>query len=202
MKSPKTMTYAVAAATAATLLLAGCNGGDDHPTPTPSPTNSSSSSASDGSGPSASASPKTTPSASVPGDIPAGARANSRDGAVAFVRYYLSQEEVSREKGSGAPLLALAATNCDYCSTLAGFIEADAQKGLRTRDARTTVDLIEVETIASPTAVVRVLATDQEAELVDASGKTVRKQPGAKVNLRFKIAHGGSSWTIQEVEIL
>lgn len=191
------MTYAVAAALAATLALAGCNGGKKDPTATPTSSTSSTTSPS----PSGSASPSPSPTPSVSVTLPSAARANTEAGAVEFVKFYLTDLDRAREQGDSNVIRALAENGCTFCSDYAKFLDADVKKGHHVKDAQTQIDLIEAESFASKAATVRVLEIDHAYELVDKAGKTVRKVPETPLSLRASISWDSGAWHVKEIEV-
>jgi hypothetical protein len=97
----------------ALLLVAGC-GGDPKPKSLPSPSVS----------PSPSASASATPPA-----VPELARQNSRAGAVAFVKHYVSVLNFVTFNGNVEPARALDAGHCVSCNRMLGAIDAIYTKG-------------------------------------------------------------------------
>lgn len=191
MKSPKTMTYAVAAATAATLLLAGCNGGDDDPTPTPSPTNSSTSSASVTPSPSASS----TATTSVL--VPSAARAQTDAGAVAFARFYVLEVDKAYVTLDTSAIKAYAKDSCTNCQTAASTVEAAKANG--ERQPRTSFSITGAQTQPfSGRVVVDVYVDVADVPSVNAQGQTVSPGEPGKDSFRVDLVWE-SGWKVKAV---
>jgi hypothetical protein len=90
----------LAVGAALVVLLAGC-GGDPKADPSPSPSATTSASA--------------TPSPPV---MPDAAKANTKAGAVAFVKYYIDTFNFAQATGSSAGLASLSSAHCRECSAV------------------------------------------------------------------------------------
>lgn len=87
------------------LAVAGC-GGDPKADPTPTPSSPSSSS--------------TTPAPPV---MPDAAKADTKAGAVAFVKYYVETQNFASATGDTAALERIAASECESCQSIIGLIK-------------------------------------------------------------------------------
>lgn len=192
MKKHTTMTYAVAAALAATLALAGCNGGEKDPTATPTSSTSSTTSAS----PSTSATPTATPSASVSVSIPADARANTAAGAMAFVRFWFEQANVAYTKPDPKLIPALSTSSCKSCTNLAEEPVEFAAKGYHMSPAP-SLPLTNVKSLggaAEGKHRVSFTISQRAAQIVDASGKVIESQEANSVDRIALVSWEGNRW--------
>lgn len=176
MKSRTTKTYAVALATAGTLALTGCNGGDKDPTPTPTKTATSASS------PSSSTSPSSSPSTSgtTPVDIPAAARSHSDAGAEAFVRFYFDEVNAAYLRPSDFTanrILQISTSTCKSCAAGAADVRSLAQAEQRlAKPAFAPPADIQTQKLTATSYRVSFTMSQTNADVVDASGKVVDNQ--------------------------
>lgn len=197
MRSRLTMTYAVAVATAAMFAVAGCNGGGDDPTAsaTPTATTSSTSSAS----PSASTSLTPSPSASM--EVPVAARANTDDGAIAFVRFYFEQVNLAYTKPDTSLLPGLATKACTSCTGLQDGVAEIAAKEQRMKSD--LVAPISAATIATEAprgqTWVRFKLTQLTVPVIDKSGKELEGQKASSVGKIVSVIREGDQWRVHGI---
>lgn len=203
MKSPKTMAYAVAAATAATLLLAGCNGGDDDPTPTPSPTSSSTQSPS----PSGSATPTANPSSpsttTLP--MPQAAKAHTEDGAEEFAKFYALAADAAYVSGDPAQLNSSGADDCVGCIALEEGVKAQSADG--TKQVSPAVQVVRAVAAVPPEPnpdlyYVDVSMVVREVEVKDPAGNVVSTTTAGKPIWRVTVTWISGGWNVSAVESL
>lgn len=104
------MTRVVLGALALSVVLAGC-GGDPDTSPDPTATTSA-----------VSTTPSTPPTPSAPA-LPEAAMANTKAGAIAFVRHYVEVQNYASVSGDTQPLKALATKACDSCRGITSVID-------------------------------------------------------------------------------
>jgi hypothetical protein len=102
------MRRAALGAVALLLALAGC-GGDPKADPSPSPTPSS---------------PATSPVSTTPSTpvLPEEAKADTKAGAIAFVKYYVELINHAQATGDVSPLRSVEGTRCESCRKVRGSI--------------------------------------------------------------------------------
>lgn len=197
MNKRTTMTYAVAAATAAMLTLAGCNGGDEDPTATPTPTGSSTSSAST----SGSAGTTTSPSPSVSISLPSAARANTEAGAIAFGKYFITELDRAYVSTDSAPIEAMSAPSCGGCKAVVAAIKG--LHGDRVHQARPAVTIAGGKFVPiQNTKAVDVFASYRSVPRIDSRGVEVTPGKAEKVAYRLTVAWQSQGWKVIETDVL
>jgi hypothetical protein len=95
------------------VVLAGC-GGDPKVSPSPTPS-----------------SPVTSPVSTTPTPpaLPDAAKANTKAGAIAFVRHYIDVFNVAQESGDGSAFRDLSATDCSDCRAVLQGLERIYEAG-------------------------------------------------------------------------
>lgn len=160
----------------AVLVAGGCTPGPE-PTPTvtasssgPSSSPSASSTGSVTSAPSASSYPSTPPT--DPG-IPAAARANTIDGAEAFVRYYVQQVNKAARDSDPGLIDILTGPSCPGCKAVRDLIANHRDAGTRVLGDMWQVDQTITQTFDGKTAAVIVTITQRHLNIVDSQGLPV-----------------------------
>jgi hypothetical protein len=119
----------IAALVVVGLLVAGCGGSDDPPSPGPSPSGS------------------TAPSASASGSapvMPEAAKANTKAGAIAFVRFYVAAFNHARITGDTDPLGSLGTGRCVSCKDVRAAIDKTYAAGGHATGGRWVIDAAQV----------------------------------------------------------
>lgn len=199
MNKRTTMTYAVAAATAAMLTLAGCNGGDEDPTATPTATSSSTSSASPSGSPSPSTSASPSPSASV--TLPSAARERSEKGAVEFAKNFVLEMNKADVSSDPSVISALSDPGCAFCADLVEVTNQNRAEGTRLDKLTMTIEDASVLDAQGSTFVVGLLVSDAAARRVDREGKVISTIPAAKFNAEADVRWADSGWRIARMEV-
>lgn len=178
----------------AAMVAGGCTGGgsDSAPPPTAPP------STSDTAAPTTSSPPATT--GSVDSDIPAAARANTPEGAEAFVRYFVEQVNRSWQTANSELVRPLASDECTSCTAFMGTADEYKRLGHHYDGVPMAVaDSIVSAFSETEGTVVFVYGEQAAAAIVDSSGATVRSIPAAKSNIAVT-ARFGDSWKVTKVQ--
>ncbi|MFC7488312.1 DUF6318 family protein [Knoellia sp. CPCC 206453] len=183
------MTYAVAAATAVTLLLAGCNGGDKDPTPTATASASSTASTTSTSSPS--------PTSTTSVQLPAAARAQTDAGAVAFARFYILEVDRAYVTLDNSAITAYAQRSCTNCQTAANTVEAAKSDGQRQPRPSFTITGAQTQPFPDRT-VVDVYVDVADVPSVNAKGETVSPGEPGKDSFRVDLVWE-NGWKVKAV---
>jgi hypothetical protein len=107
------MVRPVVGALALLLALTAC-GGDPKADPSPTPS-----------------APVTTPVSTTPAApvMPEAAKANTKAGAIAFVRYYVAVQNYASTSGDTTALKSVASPACESCGTIADLIDKTYRRG-------------------------------------------------------------------------
>jgi len=162
-------------------VLAGC-GGDPKAVSTPSPTPPPSTGPAH---PSATTATTATPSSAPVPVMPAQASADTRAGAIAFVRYYVELINHLQSTGDGAPVVAVSAKGCRSCEAVVAAARALYAAGGRVNGGAWSID----DTVArhpSPTTwAVRVAGQLAPSTFTKSGSDTPTTRPGGKADARF-----------------
>ncbi|KGN30503.1 hypothetical protein N802_06720 [Knoellia sinensis KCTC 19936] len=196
MSSRTTMTYAVALGLASALALAGC-GSEDGPTTNPTGSSSSTGSAT----PSGSATPTPTGSASASIEIPAEARANTEDGAIAFVRFYFEQLNLAYTKPDTSLLPPLATSGCQSCVGLQDGVKEIDSAGQRMKsDLVAPIAAAEIASEAPAGQTwVKFTLTQMAVPVIDKSGKELEGQKASSVEKIVSVIREGDQWRVHAI---
>jgi hypothetical protein len=197
----KTSAALMALPLAATMLLAGCGGGDTKP--------QASSTSSIGSSPTATAAPTTTTSPTSPAtrpidpNIPAAARAHTPAGAAAFVKYFHDQLNVAWGTPRAGLLAPLSLPSCKTCSTFESTAASMVPKHQRMLGDTVRIDSADpgaAESNGDQTVVVT--GAQLKTSVVDSNGKKVRDIPGDRLRLLAMTRWAASGWRVSEIKVL
>ena len=180
---------------AASMLLAGC-GGDAKPDASSGTTASPATTAK----PTPTSATTTTSPATDPG-IPAAARANTPEGAAAFVRYFYGQVNIAWSRPQAGLISSLSAATCKTCANFERESVANVAK--KTRVIGQSIVLETVDTSdATNTAKMTVLAIGYEPAsiVVDASGNTVQTLQRERVRTLVTVQWDAAGWRLGEIQ--
>jgi len=163
------------------LALAGC-GGDPKADPSPSPSVPSVSPV------------NTTP---APPALPEAARANTKAGAIAFVKYYIGLFNRAQTSGHPEEMASFSAHACDECNDVVaalakiygsgGHIDGgDLRAHAATADYNGAEDvwLVLIQIESGPQSV------------TTAAGATATSLPGGRRSMRFSVKRSGDAWKV------
>jgi hypothetical protein len=162
------------------LVVAGC-GGDPKADPTRTP-----------SSPSTSVTPTATPPV-----MPEAAKANTKAGAVAFVRYYVDAFNFAQATGSSTELASKSSAHCHEC-------RAVLQGLRRIYDAHGHIDggsLIVVRATSDYNSAERVWFVLVQIEsgpqtLYESADADPKRLPGGRRSMDFSVIHRGGEWKV------
>ncbi|WP_353950440.1 DUF6318 family protein [Knoellia sp. S7-12] len=128
-------------------------------------------------------------------DIPAAAKVNTEDGAVAFVRFWFEQVNVAFTRPNPDLIPTLSASSCKSCASLAEHPVGFAAKGYRVQPAPFR-PLTNVKSLGLSTDGTRIAFTlsQGDADVVDRSGKVVDTQKADSVERVALVARKGNQW--------
>jgi hypothetical protein len=152
-------------------LLAGCGGGADDP---PS------------AGPSPSSTP--TPTASAPPSapvLPEAAKANTKAGAVAFVKFYVAAFNHAQATGDTKPLIALEGAHCNSCQKVREAIEGTYQAGGHAEGGTLAIDGSEVHRSIGKQWVVDIVGHFAPSRIYPSAGASPQADRGGKTAASF-----------------
>ena len=182
--------YAAAAATV--LLAAGCNGGgDNQPSPTPTPTVSS---------PTASPSDSGSPSPSASVSIPAEAMTQTPEGAVAFVKFYISAINEAWTTPSELILPPLQTSSCNSCAGFQEDAKQYVQKGQHLKSAPVQIEAVGPRAGGGGgTEFVEATVREVAVEIVDSAGAVSGRSPESTAHVVFALLWEGGQWQVNGV---
>jgi hypothetical protein len=165
------------------LLLAGC-GGDPKadPPPSTSPTPSVSS----------------TPS---PPALPEAAKANTKAGAIAFVRYYVALLNLLQSTGDERPLLAVSQSNCRSCMAVVRAANAIYDSGGHVEGGLWTIRKAEVEHPAPAAWTVRISGQLAPSRVIEAGATSPKPGTGGDADAEFVLTFR-DSWEVVQWQTL
>jgi hypothetical protein len=182
-----------------TVQLAACT--QDDPTRGPNPSSTSPTAPSSATTSATSNSTSTTTSAGAALVIPEPARANTADGAVAFVNYFTKQANEAYTKLEPQPIVELSEPSCKTCK---GMVDAiNAWKAKNQNYEGQFVNPINSTIGAFPndgTAKVVVTTKTDGGRIVDENGSTVSTFPGESGNLSIGVIRVGDRWSVSSIQ--
>lgn len=163
------------------------------PLPGDSTTSSSSSSTS-----STSSSSTSTKGGDAAPELPAAAKKHTKDGAVAFAKFYWDEGGEALKSGDTKTISALSANECKVCQTYIDGIEKDAKKGLHADINPTQIGTSKVteQTENRADYVVTLEANDKRYHLVDSQGKSTGQADPVAYDIQIYVDWEGSRWKV------
>lgn len=136
--------------------------------------------------------------AGAPG-VPEPARHKSKDGAIAFARYYIDQINLSGTAPSKDTLADLSLPSCKSCAGWTGTSDELQANGQRYKSAPLTGSY--VGTAGVPNGYHVTMKLHQlRTDVVSASGAVVRTIPSADVTVVFLLEWSSGGWRIYKVQ--
>ncbi|MBK8470716.1 MAG: hypothetical protein IPL45_13380 [Actinomycetales bacterium] len=195
-------TRSYAAALVAAVMLAGCTQGNGESVPTTTAGPGTPSTATPSATTSASAT--TTAAPTFPADVPAEARANTPQGAIAFVKHFfatLNRAYTTPAAGLISPL------STDGCESCAGFEErATSYVADGRRYDRPALNVVEVslnpETPPADAQIIDAVLEQLPARIVDTTGHLVKEITAEKGVMILRILRVKDVWLVDSVKVL
>lgn len=188
--------------------LSACGGddpdGDGSSTTTATPLDpSSSSSGSGSSGTSSSSGSGSSTSTSAKGDtpeIPAAAKDDSDEGAIAFAKHYWSETGRALEAGDTKHLKTLT-TDCMPCDEYVRTVEKEIQKGQRADRNPIAISSAKItdETDGKSDKAITLSVKDNAYEMVDNSGEPVSRVDAVNYDLIVYVDRRGQEWSVVDL---
>jgi hypothetical protein len=181
------MVRPVIGALALVLAVAAC-GGDPKADPSPTPST-----------------PVTTPVSTTPAPpvLPEAAKANTKAGAVAFVRYYVAVQNYASNNGDTDDLRSAAAPTCESCTTIADLIDKVYRSGGHIEGKGWTVLTASPAGIAEgQTNLVYVdvaLRIDAQAIFASPSASPSRYTGNPRRLMTFGLSHAEAGWQVSRI---
>ena len=191
----------LAALIAASAVVAGCTTSTAGPGVTTTAT-SGSSTATTTTTATATATPSAT-TAAYPADVPAEARANTPDGAIAFAKHFFGQVNKAYTTPQAGLIAPLSASSCKTCATF----EGNAQKyvDLHQRHSIEPVRLIEVDlakdTPSTATQTVDVLFQQRPAQILQSDGSVVETLKDRQILFAVDLTWSDASWLASSIQV-
>ena len=200
MLRPNIRTASVAALVA--LAASACTTPEREPEPaqstsaqTPSDTTSTSISTS----PTASSSASSSTSRDASG-VPQAARANTADGAVAFVQFFLDQANAGYRSSDSGMYRDLVLPTCKTCTSMTSTLDHYKEKQYRYVGDFVTPTSIDLNSFNDSDVSVRI-ATDTGVSRVFASnGSLVEEIPAAKGSVAVQLERDGDRWRVSGIK--
>jgi hypothetical protein len=175
------MVRPVLGALAVMLALASC-GGDPKADPTPTPS-----------------SPATTPVSTTPAPpvMPEAAKANTKAGAVAFVRYYIAAFNHAQKTGATEDLVAASTSACDDCQAAISGLDEIYAAGGHIEGGELVPGSASVEHNAIERywlVLVRVESGPQSVATI--STAEPKEFPGGSRSMQFSLTRSGGTWKV------
>ena len=188
--------------TAGMLVLAGCTGANADPTPSGSAASSGSPTPSS-SPTSPSTATATSPSGTATVTLPAAARVHTKEGAIAFARFYYGVLSDSQYRADSSQLRQLSAEGCVACQAFVQKADDMRRRGHHLDSRSLIID----EAFVTPTTirngfVVDVLADDRPSRVLTQDGSVVSESQGAKLTFRTHVVWISGGWKVDDSKLV
>jgi hypothetical protein len=137
-----------------------------------------------------------------PAGVPEAARANTADGATAFVRYFLSQGNKAYGTLDAAELDGLYSPSCKACASVIQTISDWKNRGYHYQGnfATPTVVTISAFPTAGP-AKVLVKSENPPGRLINSQGSVVENIPPETSSSSVFVEYQQGAWRLQEIKV-
>ena len=176
------------------LGLVGCSGGGDDPPPTSSTTSSVSTTRS--TPPSSSSTTASSATATV--DIPVAARAQTPEGAEAFVKFFMDEVSRAWTKPIAGLIPPLGEPGCIACKSFEDTAKDLVAKSQR-YESRPSTTLSANAVDGGPRRMVHVVLQQHEVDIVDSAGNTVLTDKGKRFAVNAELAWRGGRWWLYDM---
>lgn len=140
----------------------------------------------------------TTASAASPLPVPEAAKAETPQGAVAFVKYYLDVVNRAFASSSSAPVRRLSHPECDACNALIRAIEEPGAPGEEASGGDYEVVFAEAPQVSGGDVTVSLRYALTEARVVDGAGQLVRAVPrNPGIDAQMRLLRDGDAWIVR-----
>lgn len=145
--------------------------------------------------------PTPTPTRS-PVVVPADARANTAQGADAFVRFFFAQLNVAFSTSDPTIIREMSNDECQTCANYAKALDASrADKEFLVGDSFVVIDVAAAPLQARGT-IVEVLGRTPARQIVDAAGRVVTQLPvGGKFHMQVAVKRQVSGWLVSGMRL-
>jgi hypothetical protein len=132
--------------------------------------------------------------------IPAAAKQRTPDGAKAFAQFFLDVASRAFVSNDPRPLQALSQTQCTGCDVLVKVITEQRASGERPRQPRFVFEAANVQPQTQQGIfVVDVIGTERDVEVVDDSGRVLRRSGSAPSWTRSTLAWTNEGWRVRQL---
>lgn len=131
-------------------------------------------------------------------ELPAAAKKHTKEGAVAFAKFYWDEGGEALKSGNTKMLSALSDGQCEVCQTYIDGIDKDAKKGLHADINPTQIGNSKVtdQTEERSDFVVTLEANDKQYNLVDPQGKSTGQADPVVYDIQIYVDWKGSRWAV------
>lgn len=192
---------AYAVAPVALAALGACTGSDPGPAVTTPPSTSAVTSSPAPTTTTTSATPSPTATVDpIIAKIPAAARPETPDAAVAFAEYFMRQVNVGFTKATPDALDGLFGQSCKACREFEAGAQELARQGLRHKGTSLETTGANVNEYTSKMRSVAVSVTQNSVPVIDTAGKTVRRTKAGSGALLATLAYKGH-WIVINLQV-
>lgn len=138
-----------------------------------------------------------------PTDIPDVAKANTTEGAVAFVTYYMEQVNAAHTGPKPGLLPPLAQAGCKACKGVEAVIVYLADHGQRYDQPAVAMKQVAPDAddgLISGVRIIDAIGHQNAARVVDATGAVIGTTPTKDIMLVFTVAYSDGRWFVNEYQ--